>query len=96
MVTKCYVGVNSLSSSQRTELRGAVKEISDSMLRANSERDLQAESVSAIAEKLGVDKKVVRRMAKAHFKENFNNLVDADHTFEEFYSVVMTPSGGTP
>ena len=40
-------------------------------------------------DKLGVDKKLFRRMAKAYFKANFSTEVQENTDFEEFYSTVI-------
>jgi DNA-directed RNA polymerase subunit N (RpoN/RPB10) len=67
-------------------------EINDSMLRVSSERDLQKEALDSITDKLGVDKKIVRRMARTYYKANFNAEVEDNNTFEEFYQTVINGS----
>lgn len=86
---KVYVSVNSLSPCDRETLRDAVKEVADSMIRIASERDLMKTAIDVVAEKLGVDKKIVRAMAKTYFKANFENVKDEHSQFEEFYELVM-------
>ena len=81
--------VQSLSSDDRKVLRKAIIELNDSMTRASAERDLQKEIIEEANGKLGVDKKLIRRMAKAYFKANFNDEVEENNTFESFYDEVM-------
>ena len=81
--------VQSLSSDDRKILRKAIIELNDSMTRASAERDLQKEIIEESNGKLGVDKKLIRRMAKAYFKANFNDEVEENNTFESFYDEVM-------
>ena len=81
--------VQSLSSDDRKILRKAIIELNDSMTRASAERDLQKEIIEETNGKLGVDKKLIRRMAKAYFKANFNDEVEENNTFESFYDEVM-------
>ena len=81
--------VQSLSSDDRKVLRKAIIELNDSLTRANAERDLQKEIIEETNGKLGVDKKLIRRMAKAYFKANFNDEVEENNTFESFYDEVM-------
>ena len=81
--------VQSLSSDDRKILRKAIIELNDSMTRAGAERDLQKEIIEETNGKLGVDKKLIRRMAKAYFKANFNDEVEENNTFESFYDEVM-------
>ena len=83
------VTVNSLSTEDKKKLRGAINELNDSMTRTAAERDLQKETINEGFEELGVDKKVVRRMAKAYYKANFNEEIEENKNFEEMYDVVM-------
>lgn len=83
------VTVNSLSSEDKKKLRGAINELNDSMTRMAAERDLQKETINKVFDDLGVDKKVVRRMAKAYYKANFNEEIEENKNFEEMYDVVM-------
>ncbi len=81
--------VNSLSSTDKTKLRNAVQELNDSMTRVAAERELQKEIINKIAEEVGLDKKLVRRLGKAYFKANFNEEVEGNNAFEEFYEGVL-------
>lgn len=84
-----YVSINSLSEAQKKELKEAVQQLNDSMTRAAAERDYQKETVSTISDKTGVDKKIVRRMAKVYFKANYSQEQEENRNFEEFYDGVM-------
>jgi Transcriptional regulator DsbA len=86
------MNVNSLSQIDKDRLRNAIREMNDSMTRAAAESDLLKDILSKICDDLGVDKKIVRRMAKVYFKANFNAEVEDNRTFEDFYSVVITPA----
>ena len=81
--------VNSLSSTDKTKLRNAVQELNDSMTRVAAERELQKEIINKIAEEVGLDKKLVRRLGKTYFKANFNEEVEGNNAFEEFYEGVL-------
>lgn len=81
--------VNSLSSTDKQKLKNAISEMNDSMTRAAAERELQKEILTKIVDELGLDKKLVRRMAKAYFKSNFTDEVEDNRAFEEFYDVVL-------
>lgn len=84
-----YVSINSLSESQKKELKEAVQQLNDSMTRAAAERDYQKETIGNISDKTGVDKKIVRRMAKVYFKANYSQEQEENRNFEEFYDGVM-------
>ena len=83
------VTINSLSAEDRKKLRGAINELNDSMTRVAAERDLQKQTINDLFDQLGVDKKVVRRMAKAYYRANYNSEVEDNRNFEEFYDTTM-------
>lgn len=84
-----YVSINSLSDSQKKELKEAIQQLNDSMTRVAAERDYQKESINGISDKTGVDKKIIRRMAKVYFKANYSQEQEENRNFEEFYDGVM-------
>lgn len=86
---KPFVSINSLTESQKTELKNAIREMNDSMTRAASERDFQKETLTSISDKTGVDKKIIRRMAKVYFRSNYAEEQEENRQFEEFYDGVM-------
>lgn len=83
------VTVNSLSSDDKKKLRKAIDALNDSFTRVAAERELQKEVITGIFDELGVDKKIIRRLAKAHYKANFNEEVEQNSNFEDFYNIVM-------
>jgi len=83
------MNVEALSEEDRKILRKAIIEMNDSLTRAGAETELQKEIISETHSKLGVDKRLIRRMAKAYFKANFNDEVEQNNTFETFYDEVM-------
>ena len=86
---KPFVSINSLNESQKTELKNAIREINDSMTRTASERDFQKETLTSISDKTGIDKKIIRRMAKVYFRSNYAEEQEENRQFEEFYDGVM-------
>lgn len=86
---KPFVSVNSLTDTQKTELKNAIRELNDSMTRVASERDFQKEAINNVADKTGVDKKIIRRMAKVYFKSNYAEEQEDNRQFEDFYDAVM-------
>ena len=81
--------VEALSSEDRKVLRKAIMEMNDSMTRVGAERDLQKEIINETFDKLGVDKKMIRRLARVYFKANFNDEVEENNQFESFYDEVI-------
>ena len=84
-----FVSLNALNDSQKTELKNAIRELNDSMTRVAAERDFQKDTINAISDKTGVNKKIVRRMAKVYFKSNYAEEQEENRQFEEFYDGVM-------
>lgn len=85
-----YRSVNSLSTAEREQLRGAINELNDSMTRAAAEKELQKNTIDTLCDKLDLDKKLVRRLAKTYFRANFSQESEEYKTFEEFYTLLNT------
>lgn len=83
------MNANSLTAEQRKQLKSVIVELNDSLTRVAAERDFQKEAINNISEKLGLDKKLVRRMAKVYFKANYKDEVEENNTFEEFYTLTI-------
>ena len=81
--------IEALSPEDKKVLRKAIMELNDSMTRVGAERDLQKEIINETFDKLGVDKKMIRRMAKVYFKANFNEEIEENNQFETFYDEVL-------
>lgn len=77
--------MSNLTTQNKDKLRKSITEISDSLTRIASERDLQKEIIKKISEELSIDKKIIRRMAKVYFNANFAQEVELDEEFEETY-----------
>lgn len=86
---KQYVSVNSLSPQDKKRLLGAVQEWSDSQARIDVEKELMKSIVDDISEAVGVDKKLIRKMAVVYHNANFHDEVEEHRTFEEFYDLVV-------
>lgn len=84
-----FINVDALSSIDRHKLKSAIQEMNDSMIRIASENDLQKDVLDNVAEELGIDKKLIRRVAKTYFKSSFNNEVEENKQFQEFYSNLL-------
>lgn len=86
---KNFVSVNSLSQIDKDKLKGTIKELNDSMTRVAAEKEFQKEAITKICDELGLDKKLVRRMAKVYFRANFNDEIEENKTFEDFYTIIL-------
>jgi Transcriptional regulator DsbA len=84
--------VQGLTEEDRKLFRKAIMEMNDSMTRIAAERELMKEIVNENCDKLGVDKKLFRRMSKAYFLANYKDVVQENTDFEDFYSTIMEKS----
>lgn len=83
------VNISSLTEPERKRLKKAIMEMNDSMTRVAAERELQKETINTLFDELGIDKKLVRRMAKAYYKANFGEEVEENKAFEESYDLII-------
>ena len=82
--------VNILSNPEdRQKLLKVIKDCSDSMTRAKSEKDFVREAVAEISEELEVPKRLVNRMVKVYHKQNFDEEVAVQDQFETLYQTVV-------
>ena len=82
--------VNILSNPEdRQKLLKVIKDCSDSMTRAKSEKDFVREAVTEISEELEVPKRLVNRMVKVYHKQNFDEEVAVQDQFETLYQTVV-------
>lgn len=86
---KNFVSVNSLTVEERKKLKNAILELNDSMTRVAAEKELQKQAIEEVFDKLGVDKKIVRRMAKVYYKANYNTETEEEDMFRDFYENVI-------
>ena len=86
---KVFVSINGLSEADKKRVKDAVLEMNDSMTRIAAERDLQKDTLTRMEDQLGIDKKMLRRMARVYFKSNYAQEQDENRNFEEMYDGVM-------
>lgn len=86
---KQSVNVAALSPEDRKKIKNTIMELNDSMTRVAAERDFQKDAVNSLHDSLGVDKKLIKRMAKVYFKANYNEEVEENNSFEEYYNQIV-------
>lgn len=87
--TNQTVSPDALSDKAKEELKETIQGLADSFLRVSAERDVQKQLLDDMFDELGVDKRLVRRMAKVYHKGNYSEEVDNEETFQEFYEQVV-------
>jgi len=70
-------------------LKNGIREMTDSMTRIDSERDFQKDVIDRLHDETGIDKKYIRRMAKDHHKDNFDEKADELSDYNDLYETVF-------
>lgn len=73
----------------REKLKKTIEEISNSMTRIDGERDYIKEAIKMAHDEHQIDKKVLRKMARAYHKQNFTEEVQTAEEFETLYQEVI-------
>lgn len=68
------------------KLKGCITEISDAMTRIASNRDLIKESIKSFNADYKVDKKVIRALAKAYYKDDMKKKMEEATDIAELYA----------
>ena len=71
------------------KIKNAIEEISNSMVRTDAERDLVKEIINKVNEEEGIDKRVLRKMARAYHKQNFHDETALNDEFETAFTNIM-------
>ena len=83
------ISIDQLSAEAKAQVKAAVLTIADSMTRVEAERDVMKTTVDDLSDELGIDKRLVRKIAKVYFKNNYAAEKESFASFEEFYDGVM-------
>lgn len=84
------VNPENLTDEQRAQLLAAVKEVSNSLARAEGEKDYVREAKKKIAEDLKLPKKLVNKLIKVYHKQSFDADVEEQKQFETLYTKLTT------
>ena len=71
------------------KLKAAIGEITNCMLRMDSERDQIKEIINDVADNYDVDKKQVRKIATTMYKSNYSDVVEENREFELLYETLV-------
>lgn len=84
------VSVNQISNpADREKLLKVIREVSDSMARAQGEKEYIREAIADISKQLQLPKKIVSKMAKVYFKQNYDEEVAVQDQFETLYETII-------
>lgn len=82
-----------LTPEQKKDLQNAIREISNSMVRTEAERDLIKDIVKTQSDNLQIPKKIINKIAKTFHKQSLHQEVADHEDFVELYEKVT--SAGT-
>lgn len=79
-------------SYDKKKVLGVLKELSNSMTRAEGERDYQKEAIKSASEDAGIEKKIFRKLARTYHKQNFTEEQQDSEAFLSLYESVVQPT----
>ena len=71
------------------KIKNAIVEISNSMTRSDAEKELVREIIKKINEEEGIDRRLLRKMARVYHKQSFNAEAEQNEEFESIYEEVV-------
>lgn len=81
--------VKSLSQDEKDRLLKAVKEMSNSLARAEGEAEYVREATKKISDDVSLPKKLVSKLVKVYHKQNFDEEVAIHDQFEDVYKSLV-------
>ena len=82
--------VNSLSNSaDREKLMNMIKECSNSLVRIQGERDYIKEAVTEMSKQFDIPKRLLNKLIRVYYKQNFDEEVAVSEQFQELYESVI-------
>ena len=81
--------VNSLSDSDRKNIKQSVKLMVDSLTRISAEQDLIKGEAEALYVSLGMPQKLAKKLARAQFKASFDAETEEFRVFETLFETVV-------
>ena len=74
---------------KKKAIKDFCNEMSASMTRKSAEQDFQREAIKNISEEQGIDKKILRKMAKVFHESKFHTVHEEQKEFEDMYTGVF-------
>jgi hypothetical protein len=77
-----------LLDEDKKQIRNAVQEASNSLLRIDAEKDLMKNIVDGLHDTYQIPKKTISKIIKVYHKQNFTEEVALNEEFEDLYQSV--------
>lgn len=71
---------------QLKTLKDSIKNLSDVYTMIDAQKDTAKEIIDNVFEELNIPKSLVRKIAKAYYKANFDSVVSENEEFETLYN----------
>lgn len=91
-MSKLPTHVPQLSLDEKAQLSAALTETSKSLARAQGEKEYVREAIKKVVTDLKLPKKLVAKLVKVHYKQNFDEEVAQHEEFEQLYATVIKKS----
>ncbi len=88
-MAKLPVTIPVLGIEEKKQLSAMLTETSKSQARAMGEREYVREAIKKVVEDLKLPKKLVTKLVKVHYKQNFDEEVVEHEEFEKLYETVV-------
>lgn len=72
----------------RQKIKDALDEVANSMTRISAEKDLIKDIIKDLSEEYEISKKILNKMARVYYKQNFKEEVQTHEDFEVLYENV--------
>jgi hypothetical protein len=76
-------------SADRDKIKAVIREISNAMTRIDAEKEYIKEAIAEHAEKYGLKKSHLSKLAKVYHKQSFSKEKDAADTFIDLYETII-------
>jgi hypothetical protein len=90
MASNSQPNIASLSDEKQKKLKEGMKQIDGSLTRVLGERTFIKETISRLADETGLDKKLIRKLAKTVHKASYKMDVQENETFDELYNTLYS------
>lgn len=82
------------NESDRRKMKAMIVEMTNCLLRVDSERELLKEISAAASEEFGIKKALINKLARTMFKNNYADLQAENEHFEFLYEAVVDGKSG--
>ena len=79
---------------ERTKLKAMIVEMTNVLSRVSSEREHMKEIASVASEEFGLEKRLINKLARTMYKNNYADLQSENEHFEFLYEAIVDTTVG--